>query len=89
MGNSGGEVPSRRKRLDDIHEALWGRAKGGAEDGPALSPDDHIRATRTMITLGADPAENPIFATVEDTVLAEEYAALLIEEAEAEAQDEG
>ena len=56
---------------------------------PALSPEDHIRATRTMITLGADPAENPIFATVEDTVLAEEYAALLIEEAEAEAQDEG
>ena len=88
MGNSGGEVPSRRKRLDDIHEALWGTTQGGA-DGPALSPEDHIRATRTMITLGADPAENPIFATVEDTVLAEEYAALLIEEAEAEAQDEG
>ena len=37
-----------------------------------------------MMTLGADPAENPIFATVEDTALAEEYAALLIEEAEAQ-----
>jgi hypothetical protein len=89
MGDTGGAVPSRRKRLDDIHQTLWGTTQGGAEDGhgPALSPDDHIRATRTMMTLGADPAENPIFAAVEDTALAEEYAALLIEEAEA--QDEG
>ena len=84
MGNSGGELPSRRKRLDDIHQALWGTTQGGAEDGAALSPDDHIRATKTMMTLGADPAENPIFATVEDTALAKEYAALLIEEAEAQ-----
>lgn len=87
MGNSGGDVPTRRKRLDDIYQALWGAAQDAAEDGLALSPDDHIRATRTLMTLGADPAENPIFATVEDTALAEEYAALLIEEAEA--QDEG
>jgi hypothetical protein len=87
MGDTGGEVPSRRERLEDIHQTLWGTTRDGAGNGPALSPEDHIRATRTLMTLGADPAENPIFAAVADTALAEEYAALLVEEAEA--QDEG
>lgn len=72
---------ARRERLDEIYRFLWSEG-----DGEPLGPDDHIRATKTMIRLGADPAENPIFAKVEDAALAAEYAALLIEEANAQAE---
>jgi hypothetical protein len=82
VSNSNSEALARRERLNEIYRALW-----STTDAPLLSTEDHVRATKTLIALGADPSENPIFANVEDRALAEEYAALLIEEANA--QDEG
>jgi hypothetical protein len=85
VSNSDSEALARRERLNEIYQALWSTTRDA--QAPPLSTDDHVRATKTLITLGADPAENPIFANVEDRALAEEYAALLIEEANA--QEEG
>ena len=47
-----------------------------------------IGAKKTLITSGTDPLQNPIFAMVEDGALAEEYAALLVEVANAQVEDE-
>lgn len=85
MGNSDRDALARRERLNEIYRALWSSTRDA--EAPPLTIDDHVRATKTLITLGADPAENPIFAKVQDRALAEEYAALLIEEANA--QEEG
>ncbi len=82
--------PARRWHVGSVSTRSIGRfgAPLVTRDAPRLSTDDHIRAKKTLITSGTDPLQNPIFAMVEDGALAEEYAALLVEVANAQEEDE-